>query len=76
MARIKARYIETPVKNNIKEAGNQDTLNILNRLDSGYLVWYLIKRHKFGLVTSWAVVITALWSMPFLPDLLFGLVGR
>lgn len=50
--------------------------NVMDKFSSGHIIWYLAKRHKFGLVATWAVVITVLWAFPPLPDILLSLIGR
>lgn len=65
------KYEETPVK---KSKVNHKTLAFkeLDRVGTPSIFWYLIKRHKFGLVTTWAVIITLFYTVPFLPDLIFS----
>ena len=48
----------------------------LSEVGSGRIVWYLVVRHKQGLVMVWAVVMTALYFVPFLPDLLLSFIGK
>lgn len=65
------KYEETPVKksNNAKEINKKMKNNNLDNVNSASIIWYLIKKHKLLLVTTYAVVITALYLMPFLTDI-------
>lgn len=71
---MKQKYIKTPVKNNIKDASKQETERILKNIDAWAVLWHLVKRHKFGLVTTWAVTITALYVFPPLPYIIISLI--
>jgi len=46
----------------------------LKGVSTSKIIWHLVKRHKFGLVTGYAIVLTALYIFPPLPDLLVSLV--
>lgn len=64
-------YEETPVKNgNAKDIKKQATRRQLDQAGSWTIIWTLIKRHKFGLVLTWAIAVTILYLFPFAPDLL------
>lgn len=65
-------YEETPIKKP-KVSGNTLALKGLERVSTLQIVWYLVKRHKFGLVITWAIIITALYLVPFLPSLIIGM---
>lgn len=67
------QYEETPVKKS-KVSHKQVALQELSRVSTGAIIWYLVKRHKFGLVTTWAIIVTLFYTVPFLPDLLFNLI--
>lgn len=45
----------------------------IKRMNTRTLLWIVVKRHKFGLVTAWAVTITLLWIFPPLPDLILSM---
>lgn len=65
------QYEDMPVKKTSKKS--VDKYN-LEKVSTGTMLWHVIKRHKFGLVTAWALVITILYLFPFVPDLLFSAV--
>lgn len=46
------------------------SLDTLERVGTFNILWYIVKRHKFGLVSVWAIVITILYLLPFLPQVL------
>lgn len=66
-------YEQTPVKNN-KLNATKLALKELDRLSTTNIVWYLVKRHKFGLVVTWAVVMTVIFAVPTLPSILVSLI--
>lgn len=66
-------YEETPIKKT-KVSGTAPALKGLERVSTAQILWYLVKRHKFALVIVWAVTITLLYTMPFLPSLLVGMI--
>mgnify|MGYP001020491243 CR=1 FL=1 len=66
-------YEETQVKKS-KVNGATLALKGLERVSTARILWYLIKRHKFAIVIVWAIVITILYLMPFLPSLLVGMI--
>lgn len=45
----------------------------LEDISTGKVVWALVKRHKFGLVSTWAVVVTVLYALPTLPLMVLDL---
>lgn len=58
---------------------NQDTAKnakeyALRNVKTSTLLWHLVKRHKFGIVATYAVVLTALYMFPPLPDLLLSII--
>lgn len=68
------KYEKTPVKNNIKDASKAEVERILERKSTSSLIWFIVKRHKFGLMSTWAVIMTVLYVFPPLPDIVFTLV--
>ena len=70
-------YIKT---GNSKISGKTAVKHVISKelegIGSGRIVWFLVTRHKYGLVSTWAVVITVLYCMPFIPDLLLSFVGK
>lgn len=61
-------YTKTPVKNNIKGATDSELVRLLDRKGTGYIVFYLLKRHKTALLSLWAVLITVLYLYPPFTD--------
>lgn len=70
------KYEQTPVKNNIKDASKNATIKAAESLSTSRLLFIVVKRHKFGLVTTWAAVMTAVYIFPPLPDILLSLIGK
>lgn len=66
------QYLETAVKPSKVTKKRSAELEI-DRLNTFEIIWHLVKRHKFGLVSIWAVIITVLYLMPFLPDVILSL---
>lgn len=65
-------YAETKVKKTM--LNKQEQLKVaLSRIGTGSIIWFLAKRHKFGLVVAWAVVMTVLVAVPQLPEILKSL---
>lgn len=63
-------YEKTPIKPTAKD---KQTLFELNSISSGRIVWFLVKRHKFGLMTTWAAIMTLLFAVPTLPTMIVSL---
>ncbi len=55
------------IKNNINDKA-------LSQINTWSLIWHIVKRHKFGLVSVYAIIITALWIFPPLPDVIASLL--
>lgn len=70
------KYEETPVKNNTKAAGKGLQIKAAEQLSSSRLLFIVVKRHKFGLVVTWAAVVTAVYMFPPLPDVILSLFGK
>lgn len=68
-------YEETPVKKG-KGLGKQVAIKATETLGTGTILWLLVKRHKVGLLGTWAVAITVLYVFPPLPDMILSLFGR
>lgn len=63
----KMTYEETPISKKVsKEAKN----SVLTDVKTGSMLWHIVKRHKFGLVATYAVAITVLYFVPMTGDLL------
>lgn len=58
---------------------NKDTVNgardyALKNVKTGTLVWHVVKRHKFAIVTTYAIVLTILYVFPPAPDLIKAII--
>lgn len=70
-------YLKTPVSNGPSTAAIDKAINtVLDKVSTPRLLWHITKRHKFGLVATWALIVTACYLFPPLPDMLFALIGR
>jgi len=59
---------KTPIKNvDFKDQA-------LNRIDTSQIIWHVIKRHKFFIVSFYAVIVTIVYVFPFIPSLLIDIV--
>lgn len=68
------KYEETPISNKVsKEAVKKAKTDQLDKVNTSAILWHLVKRHKFALVTTYAVVLSLYYFVPFLPDMLFSL---
>lgn len=66
------QYEETPIKTKVTAKDN--ALKELARLGTLSILWFIVKRHKFGLLATWAVIMTALVLCPPLPQIIIGLM--
>lgn len=73
MTKAMSYELTEPKVGNAKAIKSKVTDNVLDKVSTSRIVWHLVKRHKFGIVATWAVLITALWIFPPLPDVLTGL---
>lgn len=55
---------------------DKETMFELRHISSRKIIWFLVKRHKTGLLTTWAVVMTALWAIPQLPSIITSLFSK
>lgn len=65
------KYEETPIK---KTDGKKVIMHDMKRLGTPTILWFIAKRHKVGILATWAVVMTALYMFPPLPDVVLSLV--
>ncbi len=69
-------FVKTPATTgSVKEmiiAGDQ---NFLSKISTGRIVAHLLQRHKFGLVTAWAVLITITYVFPPIWDILKSVIS-
>jgi len=66
------KYEKTPVKNNINN--NKVLLDQLEKVGTSSIVWHVVKRHKFGIVVTYAIVLTIVYIFPPLPDLILSII--
>lgn len=67
-------FEETPIKKGVsKGAIRNEKNNMLSEIETGAMIWYLVKRHKFGLVSTYAVLVTLVWAVPALPSMVVDL---
>lgn len=65
-------YEETPVKKT--KLNKKQVLDYgLGRVSTFAILWFVVKRHKLGLMGTWAVVATALFFVPSLPTMIISL---
>jgi hypothetical protein len=50
--------------------------NVLDKISTGRILWYLVKRHKFGIVLIWAILMTVSYMFPPIWDILGSIVIR
>jgi hypothetical protein len=62
-------FIETGKKQN-KETGNRAVQNELKGIGTKAMLWAVVVRHKFFLVSTWAVFITLIHIFPPAADLI------
>lgn len=63
-------YEPTKVKPTSK---SKETMHDLQTVETRKILWFLVKRHKFGLVITWAMVMTVLWAIPAFPTMITSL---
>lgn len=67
------KYEATPVKNNLKDATKKLRHDEMDKLSTSAILWHVVKRHKFGLVVTYAIVLTAVYIFPPLPEIITSL---
>lgn len=66
-------FAETPVDKTVSQTAIKTAkTKQLERFGSWELVWYLVKRHKFGLVATWAILVTIDHFVPFAKDVVLS----
>ncbi len=58
----------------VREMKNKVSDDYLSKISTSRIFWHLTKRHKFGLVATWAVLITITYMFPPVWDILGSLV--
>ena len=70
-------YEQTPIsKTPSNLAISKELETMLDKFSSRKLMWRLIRRHKFGLLISYAATITVLYFVPFAPQLVLSLFNK
>lgn len=59
-----------------KSASSKDAADegILTSVSTSKMLWVAIRRHKFGLVSAYAIWMTIIYFMPFLPGEIISLI--
>lgn len=68
-------YEETPIK---KGKGTKRTAARyeLNHIGTPTILWFLTKRHKTGLLTTWGIVMTSFVLVPTWPTMVTSLFSK
>lgn len=67
--------IDTPFKmGSVKAMKKNISEDLLSKVNTSRIIWHLVKRHKFGLVTLWAVLITITYMFPPVWDILGSVI--
>lgn len=76
MTNTKAMDFEkTPFKaGNFNAMKKKASTEYLSKISTGRIVWHLLKRHKFGLVCTWAGLVTITYMFPPVWDILGSIV--
>lgn len=65
-------YEPTTIKQS-KGLGKKAVYREMEHIGTPSILWYLAKRHKTGLLATWAVTLTAYQLAPWAPDVLLSL---
>jgi len=64
-------YISTPVgESDGKAIKSKMSIKVLDNISTPKIIWHLVKRHKFGLVLIWAIVMTVSYMFPPVWDII------
>ena len=67
--------LEMPMKTGSAKAMKKNAGDMyLQKISTSQMLWHLIKRHKFGLVSIWAILMTISYMFPPFWDILASLV--
>lgn len=67
-------FIEPTFKTGkVSDMKNKVSDDLLSKVTTSRILWHLVKRHKFTIVSAWAVVITISWAFPPFWDILGSL---
>ena len=53
-----------------KNLGKKTAVKMAEQLNTSTLAWIVIKRHKMGIVLTWAITLTVVQLFPFVPTLI------
>lgn len=65
------KYEGTPIK---KPNATRALLNEVDRLGTPTIIWFLVKRHKVGLLLTSNIILLTLYLFPFVPALIVSSV--
>lgn len=64
-------YEETPINGKVsKRVVSKEAGRVLDDFSTSRILWHVVKRHKLGLITAYAIVLTIFYFLPFVPTLL------
>jgi hypothetical protein len=63
-----------PKVGNAKAIKQKATNEMLNKVSTSRILWHIVKRHKFGLVVTWGIIMTINYMFPQAWDILGSLV--
>ncbi len=67
--------LEQPFKmGKTRDIKNKVSNEMLSKVSTSRILWHLANRHKFGLVSAWALVVTIMWVFPPAFDMLRSLI--
>lgn len=68
------KYEATPIKKAKGGTVKRALLSDVDHLSTPTILWFLVKRHKVGILGTWAVVMSILYFFPFVPSLIFSAI--
>lgn len=66
--------LTTPKVGSSKAIKNKVTNEALNQFSTSRMLWHIIKRHKFGLVVTWAMLVTISYLFPPIWSVIGGML--
>lgn len=70
-------YVETPVKKistkTVKNIKRKETSHELSKVSTLTMVWFLVRKHKYFLVSTYAIVISVFYFIPTTPQFILSL---
>ena len=58
-----------------KSTGKNATNSLVREISTKSILWALVKKHRLGLITTYAVVLTVFYLLPFLPSEIASSLG-